>query len=89
MIFISFRPDVKKITKILKKIKKLYHLGLVDMISKINFLPKELVLQKIKELKKKKFITSGLGQYRIPKAFDYINDYTRTKDIFEPIFKYL
>ncbi len=39
--------------------------------------------------KNPKFITPAPGQYKIPTSFDNINEYTRSKGIFDPTFKYV
>ena len=44
---------------------------------------------KDKRYKVSKFIVPGPGAYRIPTAFDSINDYTRSKGYFDPTFKYV
>ena len=56
---------------------------------KDNLFPKGINFTKDKRVKEKKYIVPGPGQYRIPTAFDYINDYTRAKGIFDPTFKYV
>jgi len=50
---------------------------------------KSVHFTKDKKFKDKKFVTPGPGQYKIPTAFDYINDYTRSKGVFDPTFKYV
>ena len=50
---------------------------------------KNVRFTKDKKFKDKKFVTPGPGQYKIPTAFDYINDYTRSKGVFDPTFKYV
>ena len=54
---------------------------------KDNLFPKGIHFTKDKRVKEKKIATPGPGQYRIPCAFDYINDYTRSKGTFDPTFK--
>ena len=54
---------------------------------KDNLFPKGINFTKEKRVKVKKFVTPGPGQYKIPTAFDYLNDYTRAKGIFDPTFK--
>jgi hypothetical protein len=56
---------------------------------KDNLFSKGINFTKDKRVKEKKYNTPGPGQYRIPTAFDYINDYTRAKGIFDPTFKYV
>ena len=56
---------------------------------KDNLFPKGIHFTKDKRVKEKIFVTPGPGQYRIPTAFDYINDYTRAKGVFDPTFKYV
>ena len=50
---------------------------------------KNVRFTKDKKFKDKKFVTPGPGQYKIPTSFDYINDYTRSKGVFDPTFKYV
>ena len=54
---------------------------------KDNLFTKGTIFAKDKRVKEKKYITPGPGQYKIPTAFDYINEYTRSKGIFDPTFK--
>lgn len=56
---------------------------------KDNLFPKGIHFTKDKRVKESKFVTPGPGKYKIPTAFDYINDYTRSKGIFDPTFKYV
>ena len=56
---------------------------------KDNLFTKGTHFARDKRSREKKFITPGPGQYKIPTAFDYINDYTRAKGIFDPSFKYV
>ena len=56
---------------------------------KDNLFTKGTYFSKDKRSKEKKIITPGPGQYKIPTAFDYINEYTRSKGIFDPSFKYV
>ena len=56
---------------------------------KDNLFPKGTHFTKDKRIKEQKFITPGPGKYRIPTAFDYISEYTRSKGIFDPTFKYV
>ena len=56
---------------------------------KDNLFTKGVNFTKDKRVKDKKYITPGPGQYRIPTAFDYINEYTRSKGAFDPTFKYV
>ena len=44
---------------------------------------------KEKKLVNKKSDVPGPGQYKIPTAFDYVNDYTRSKGFFNPAFKFV
>lgn len=48
-----------------------------------------ITIPKDARYKEPKFVVPGPGQYRIPTAFDYINDYTRLKGVFDPTFKYV
>ena len=50
---------------------------------------KSVHFTKDKKFREKKFITPGPGQYKIPTAFDYISDYTRSRGAFDPKFKYV
>ena len=54
-----------------------------------NIFTKGTHFPKDKRVKDKKIVTPGPGQYRIPTAFDYISDYTRSKGAFDPTFKYV
>lgn len=54
----------------------------VDLTRQISF-PKE------KKHKKINFVVPGPGQYRIPTAFDYINNMAREKGIFDPTYRYV
>ena len=56
---------------------------------KDNLFTNGINFTKDKRVKEKKIVTPGPGQYRIPCAFDYINDYTRSKGTFDPTFKYV
>ena len=56
---------------------------------KDNLFTKGTHFARDKRSREKKFNTPGPGQYKIPTAFDYINDYTRAKGIFDPSFKYV
>ena len=56
---------------------------------KDNLFSKSVNFTRDKKFRDKKFITPGPGQYKIPTAFDYINDYTRSKGTFDPTFKYV
>ena len=56
---------------------------------KDNLFTKGTIFSRDKRSKEKKYITPGPGQYRIPTAFDYINEYTRSKGVFDPTFKYV
>ena len=75
--------------KNIKKDKKLIYPGPGRYNVKDNLFTKGTSFARDKRVKEKKFITPGPGQYRIPTAFDYINDYTRAKGIFDPTFKYV
>ena len=44
---------------------------------------------KEKKLVDKKSDVPGPGHYKIPTAFDYVNDYTRSKGAFNPAFKFV
>ncbi len=44
---------------------------------------------KEKKLVDKKSDVPGPGHYKIPTAFDYVNDYTRSKGVFNPAFKFV
>ena len=59
-----------------------YKIKDVDMTKEITF-PKD------DKNKKKKFDLPGPGFYKIPTAFDYINDYTREKGSWNPTFRYV
>ena len=54
-----------------------------------NLFTKGTIFTRDKRSAEKKFITPGPGQYKIPTAFDYINEYTRSKGVFDPTFKYV
>ena len=56
---------------------------------KDNLFTKGTHFTKDKRVKEKNFVTPGPGKYKIPTAFDYINEYTRAKGIFDPTFKYV
>ena len=50
---------------------------------------KSVQFTKAKKLSNKISDVPGPGHYKIPTAFDYINDYTRSKGAFNPQFKYV
>ena len=56
---------------------------------KDNLFSKSVHFTKDKKYRDKTFVAPGPGQYKIPTAFDYINDYTRAKGVFDPSFKYV
>lgn len=56
---------------------------------KDDLFPKGINFTRDKRVREKTFATPGPGQYKIPTAFDYINEYTRAKGIFDPTFKFV